>query len=219
MTDREALTRAVCGEPWDDTRRLAFADWLDENGEPGRAYLIRHGGGVYRSPPGMSCQADFWERGQGPRQTLELASPVPDLSYVATRGFVCGIICSWPAFWVNAKTLFRNHPITRVEITDKVPRPEGPRTWQWLTMETTELPIGVSMLNPEMRHHFQGQQNKKIQKVKNHAKVLRRFSYPTAKAAVEALSDAAVRYGRWLVGLPREYEPRGVPGLAGSTAA
>jgi uncharacterized protein (TIGR02996 family) len=41
MTDREALLRAVCENPDDDTPRLAFADWCDENGEDDRAEFIR----------------------------------------------------------------------------------------------------------------------------------------------------------------------------------
>jgi uncharacterized protein (TIGR02996 family) len=41
MTEREALLRAVCANPDDDTPRLVFADWLDENGEPERAEFIR----------------------------------------------------------------------------------------------------------------------------------------------------------------------------------
>jgi uncharacterized protein (TIGR02996 family) len=41
MTEREALLRAVCENPDDDTPRLVFADWLDENGEPERAEFIR----------------------------------------------------------------------------------------------------------------------------------------------------------------------------------
>lgn len=39
MTDRDALLRAILLAPGDDTPRLAFADWLDEHGEPGRAEL------------------------------------------------------------------------------------------------------------------------------------------------------------------------------------
>src|SRR6187397_1813565 len=41
MTDREALLAAVCALPDDDTTRLVFADWLEENGEPERAEFIR----------------------------------------------------------------------------------------------------------------------------------------------------------------------------------
>ncbi len=41
MTEREMLLRAVCESPDDDTPRLVFAGWLDENGEPERAEFIR----------------------------------------------------------------------------------------------------------------------------------------------------------------------------------
>src|SRR5262245_55798355 len=40
-SDGEALFQAIREEPWDDTRRLAFADWLEENGDPDRATFIR----------------------------------------------------------------------------------------------------------------------------------------------------------------------------------
>ncbi len=41
MTEREALLRAVCEHPDDDTPRLVFADWLDEHGEDERAEFVR----------------------------------------------------------------------------------------------------------------------------------------------------------------------------------
>lgn len=41
MTEREALLKAVCDNPDDDTPRLVFADWLQENGEEERAEFIR----------------------------------------------------------------------------------------------------------------------------------------------------------------------------------
>ncbi len=36
MTDRDALLRAIAADPGEDTIRLAYADWLEERGEPGR---------------------------------------------------------------------------------------------------------------------------------------------------------------------------------------
>ena len=39
--ERAALVRAVCQAPEDDTVRLAFADWLEENGEEERAEFVR----------------------------------------------------------------------------------------------------------------------------------------------------------------------------------
>ncbi len=41
MTDGQALRREVVRNPDDDTLRLIYADWLDENGRPERAALIR----------------------------------------------------------------------------------------------------------------------------------------------------------------------------------
>jgi uncharacterized protein (TIGR02996 family) len=41
MNDHDALLRAICENPREDTPRLAFADWLDENGQPERAAFIR----------------------------------------------------------------------------------------------------------------------------------------------------------------------------------
>jgi uncharacterized protein (TIGR02996 family) len=38
---RDDFLRAVLAAPDDDTPRLAFADWLDEHGEPERAEFIR----------------------------------------------------------------------------------------------------------------------------------------------------------------------------------
>lgn len=41
MTERDALYRAILQHPDDDTPRLVFADYLDENGEADRASFIR----------------------------------------------------------------------------------------------------------------------------------------------------------------------------------
>lgn len=41
MTEREALIAAVIQHPDDDTPRLIFADWCEENGEPERAAFVR----------------------------------------------------------------------------------------------------------------------------------------------------------------------------------
>jgi uncharacterized protein (TIGR02996 family) len=41
LSDRDALLAAICANPHEDTPRLAFADWLNENGEDARAEFIR----------------------------------------------------------------------------------------------------------------------------------------------------------------------------------
>ena len=51
MSEREGFLRAICAEPDDDTVRLAFADWLQEHGEPDRAEFIRIQCGRTHLPP------------------------------------------------------------------------------------------------------------------------------------------------------------------------
>ncbi len=41
MNERDALMRAICDNPDEDTPRLVFADWLQENGDQARAEFIR----------------------------------------------------------------------------------------------------------------------------------------------------------------------------------
>ena len=41
LSDRDALLAAIRATPEEDTPRLVFADWLDENGDPDRAEFIR----------------------------------------------------------------------------------------------------------------------------------------------------------------------------------
>jgi len=41
MSSHECFLQAILSDPEDDARRLVYADWLDENGDPERAELIR----------------------------------------------------------------------------------------------------------------------------------------------------------------------------------
>src|SRR6516162_7801674 len=41
MTHSDAFLRAIADNPYDDTPRLVYADWLDEHDDPGRAEFIR----------------------------------------------------------------------------------------------------------------------------------------------------------------------------------
>jgi uncharacterized protein (TIGR02996 family) len=41
LSDRDALFAAICANTAEDTPRLMFADWLEENGDPDRAEFVR----------------------------------------------------------------------------------------------------------------------------------------------------------------------------------
>ncbi len=58
MTEREAFIEAIAADPAEDTPRLAFADWLQENGEEDRAEFVR-----------IACELDVRLR--------ELGDPTP----------------------------------------------------------------------------------------------------------------------------------------------
>lgn len=51
MSDRDALIAGICALPDEDTPRLAFADYLDEFGEPARATFVRGQIELARTPP------------------------------------------------------------------------------------------------------------------------------------------------------------------------
>lgn len=50
MTTHDALIRAICAHPDDDTPRLIFADFLEESGEPERAAFVRAQVELARTP-------------------------------------------------------------------------------------------------------------------------------------------------------------------------
>jgi uncharacterized protein (TIGR02996 family) len=61
MNDHDALLTAISEHPEEDTPRLMYADWLEENGQPERADFVRTQVEVAR--PGLSAAEQFpWVR-------------------------------------------------------------------------------------------------------------------------------------------------------------
>ena len=54
--DDLAILAAVCAAPDDDTPRLVYADWLQEQGEEARAEFIRVQCELERNPECLACQ-------------------------------------------------------------------------------------------------------------------------------------------------------------------
>jgi uncharacterized protein (TIGR02996 family) len=72
MTERDALLRAVCENPEDDTPRLVFADWLQENGnesDRARAEFIRLQVASERLPMNSRARQPYFVR---ERELLDL---------------------------------------------------------------------------------------------------------------------------------------------------
>jgi uncharacterized protein (TIGR02996 family) len=120
MTDADALRRAVLDRPDDDTPRLAYADFLDETGEPDRAAFVRLQCEAARaepdSPPAraaaekaarlLAANSDHWTR--------ELPRGVIRPEFV--RGFVERVTFDVALFADTAPTVFAAEPIRAVKL-------------------------------------------------------------------------------------------------------
>jgi uncharacterized protein (TIGR02996 family) len=156
MGTGELLLRAILTNPADDTARLVYADWLQENEQGQRAAVIRLGVEIGRVE--MRCQkkglALSHTGAVGPlfvprcrcrpcslaraeyRAELSLAESVGTdqwMEFAAIgagcrrqRGFVSAIRLSLAAFMEHAKVLFSAHPFTAVTLTDRLPVMEFP---------------------------------------------------------------------------------------------
>lgn len=95
-SDGEALFRALCEQPLDDTPRLVYADWLDENGRPERAEFIRLQCERWNLCPAYPTVAEARTRASEllRRHRAEWDAELPDLAGVEwwceiyARGFV-----------------------------------------------------------------------------------------------------------------------------------
>lgn len=83
MSDEEALLRAIVANPDDDLRRLVYADWLDERGQPqdvARAEFIR-----------LQCEREQQPPGSGlTTQELALLDWEHEWSWYLPKGLLAG---------------------------------------------------------------------------------------------------------------------------------
>lgn len=199
MHDEQSFIRAICENPADATLRLVFCDWLEENGQEGRAHLIRtHFHQNY--PPD---DIDTARRMIGPSYSM-----CPNLldSMVIRKGFVREIRLKADAFVQYAEVLFSHHPIEEVRLTDRIPGPyvEHHSHHYWYLKQ--RRPAGYT--GPvDMEHWLVGEL---FDIVFHHPNVLpedaggygRVASFKSVELAHSALSEACVAYGRRKVGLP-----------------
>ena len=122
MTERDASQPAVCDNPAEDTPRLVFADWRDENGEPERAEFIRLQIGLSKLPGGEQRQKT-WSREKELLKVHaeEWAEPLAEFAsdffgepFEFRRGFVEMIGMDDKVFIDSAADLFARAPVREV---------------------------------------------------------------------------------------------------------
>lgn len=132
MGEREAFVRRVCETPTDDTARLVFADWLDDQGnerDAWRAAMIRgqwDAAGPSRwittfpdvADLAMYLRANVWVDGFDRTDIRDARQSVLHVR----GGFLEAIALPTEAFIrPEVLSIFATHPVTAVRLTDRVP--------------------------------------------------------------------------------------------------
>jgi uncharacterized protein (TIGR02996 family) len=120
--EREAFLAAIAAAPDDDTPRLVYADWLDENGtedDRARAALIRAQCRAELLPPG-SAERKKLERAarailktHAERWTQDARKALTGKDWTFRRGFIDGVTISPTSFVKHGEELFRRVPTLR----------------------------------------------------------------------------------------------------------
>jgi uncharacterized protein (TIGR02996 family) len=115
---RAAFEAAILAEPDEDTPRLIYADWLEENGEPGRAEFIRVQCELARLPasdPRRGALEDRQDDLLAAHEIDWLGPPSPHLEkWSFQRGFVDHVTLIGTDNLAGIEELFARHPVRRV---------------------------------------------------------------------------------------------------------
>jgi uncharacterized protein (TIGR02996 family) len=145
MTDGEALRRAIVADPDDDTPRLIYADWLDENGQPDRAAFIRAQVEEARAEPfgpqarAATKRAGQFLQGHGQDWTEHLAGRVIDCEFV--RGFVGHVSVDAATCPDHAGFLFEAEPIQSVRVERRLVLGHFDESATWVEGGTSLRPV------------------------------------------------------------------------------
>jgi uncharacterized protein (TIGR02996 family) len=128
VPENAALYAAILAHPTEDTPRLAYADWLDENGEPDRARFIRLQYELEKLPPVGPKTAKLKKEEEAllKKHEKQWAGEITALVRLARfrRGFIEQVWITAEQFLGSAGRLFELTPIRTVrfeEIGDRMP--------------------------------------------------------------------------------------------------
>jgi uncharacterized protein (TIGR02996 family) len=147
MSEEEALLRAICAHPDDDTPRLVYADWLDENSQPERAEFIRvqvaHARAFF--PGGITAKPSAREKSLLKQHASAWFKPpagwMLDRHYLVWRGFPYAVLCTYEAYR-DHQDVFVRWPITRLR-----PSLDMDNTEQACRFAEVSLPANVRELD------------------------------------------------------------------------
>jgi uncharacterized protein (TIGR02996 family) len=135
-SDEQALLAAIVAAPGDDTPRLVYADWLDENGHPYRAEGVRVGCELSRltvgdpatdaraqaliaTRDGLAHTNHYWQK----EVQARLPPPNRQTSFIVHRGLPCIVSCTVKYFLEHAAAILAAAPVEEVRF--RKPSPKG----------------------------------------------------------------------------------------------
>lgn len=220
MGEQEQLLRAILCNPYDDTVRLVYADWLDEQNnerDAWQAAMIRRqwdASGPSRwitTFPSVAdlaklLRANVWVDGYDRTDIRDARKVVLHVR----EGFLAAVSLPTDEFIVHAMSIFATHPIETIRLIDRVPlylpaiyggvqvRPADQwdfhGTVHWLRVDPAGIPWDVW-------NHWKSAANVGVvsDSIPEYGRA-RRFDSPDD--AQDWLSSLCVAYGRSLAGLP-----------------
>jgi len=121
MVENAALYAAIVANPREDTPRLAYADWLDENGATERARFIRLQYEIEKLPPigAKMSKAKKEEEALLKKYEVAWAGEItwPLAQRRFRRGFIESVNVTANSFLENGERLFKLAPIREVRFT------------------------------------------------------------------------------------------------------
>ena len=195
------LYSAVLENPEEDTVRLIYADYLDEEKRHMEAEFIRSqiaSGqviGLIRDPEFLGKY--ILEHVNGDYDALlpddtwayvkKLTKPFRPIAYSVSRGMVSEIAMATGEFLKSAKAMFRRFPIQSVILVDKIPSFHQESYYRWFLdgRDEDELPMGIWDCCYNKDAYYRGQ-----------------LEHKSIKDAIDTLSRGCVKYGRNLARSP-----------------
>jgi uncharacterized protein (TIGR02996 family) len=141
MSDARSFLEAIARDPDDDTARLVYADWQEEQGRWQMADCVRRGV-AKRKPPFVfaegqpavvSYTSERRDESRGQLVSVELAVGIPGVRWAVYKGTVLAAMCSWGR-WLGPN--LRTVPIWSGAALESIPGPSAtgfPFPEVWLT--------------------------------------------------------------------------------------
>jgi uncharacterized protein (TIGR02996 family) len=161
MHDGDALLAAIIAHPDEDTPRLVYADWLEENDQPERAEFIRLQISTAKLPNRMKSGAVMPPR-MHPRESAllkehrnewigPLAQILPKAQFDFWRGFVEAVLTSPELYLRHASELFATTPVRDIRLLAESPEIGGEFTRVSLTPRPPRTRLRINM---PVRNHL-----------------------------------------------------------------